>query len=126
MLDDNSKKKLNMTVGEIAKSFREAKDKSKQIQILAELNPPCTKEDIMTILKESGIDGRCLPRERKKKCSYSKSADGVGIGEDDTEFKIAAITEYIDGFKLKRVELKKQIEEIDKILEDISRMTIVN
>lgn len=116
--------KLNMTVGDIVKSFKEAKNKSKQIQILAELNPPCTKEDIMVILKESGIDGRCLPRERKKKCSYSKPAEDVGI--DDTESKVAAITEYINGFKLKREELKKQIKEIDKILEDISHMTIVN
>lgn len=57
---------MNLTPGEIRRSYEQAdkKDKRKQIQILAELNG----SDVPTIRKiliEQGIDPRSLPRRKK-------------------------------------------------------------
>ena len=46
---------MQMSVNEIVRSYREAKEPGKQITILAELNC-CTREDIYNILKENGVD----------------------------------------------------------------------
>ena len=46
---------MQMQNSEIVRSFNEAKNKGKQVKILAELNF-CSKEKIMDILKEAGID----------------------------------------------------------------------
>lgn len=53
-----------MTNGEIVKSYLAAKDKKKQIGILAELNL-CSTEQIKEILIECGVDSRQMPRNRK-------------------------------------------------------------
>ena len=55
---------MQMTNEEIVRRFKEAKDKKKQVGILAELNM-CEKYQIIEILKASGIDHRNLPRTRK-------------------------------------------------------------
>lgn len=59
---------MNMTPGEIRRSYEQAdkKDKRKQIQILAELNG----SDVPTIRKiliEQGIDPRSQPRRKKRR-----------------------------------------------------------
>ena len=56
----------SMTNGEIVADYKQAKDKKKQIAILADLNG-CKEEDIREILKNGGIDGRSLPRQGEKK-----------------------------------------------------------
>ena len=64
---------LQMTVEEIVRSYREAKDKAAQVGILADLNL-CSKETIRKILVEGGLDPRQLPRApRKKPPSYTQS-----------------------------------------------------
>lgn len=45
---------MQMTKGEISRSYKEARQKAKQIGVLAELNA-CPKEDIIEILKEAGV-----------------------------------------------------------------------
>ena len=57
---------LQMTVGEIVRSYREAKNKAAQVQILADLNM-CSKEAIRRVLVEGGLDPRQLPRAPRKK-----------------------------------------------------------
>ena len=57
---------LPMTVEEIVRSYREAKDKAAQVQILADLNV-CSKETIRRVLVEGGLDPRQLPRAPRKK-----------------------------------------------------------
>ena len=64
---------LQMTVEEIVRSYREAKDKAAQVQILADLNV-CSRETIRRALVEGGLDPRQLPRApRKKPPTYTKS-----------------------------------------------------
>ena len=56
---------MQMTQREIVTSFREAKDKREQIKILSQLNL-CPEEEIRAILIKGGIDGRALPRKKRK------------------------------------------------------------
>ena len=55
---------MEMTAHEIVRSYKEAKDKKKQVGILAQLNL-CTPEDIKKILVEGGINWRELPRGKR-------------------------------------------------------------
>ena len=48
---------MEMAAHEIVRSYKEAKDKKKQVSILAQLNL-CTPEDIKKILVEGGINWR--------------------------------------------------------------------
>jgi hypothetical protein len=55
---------MQMSDGEILTSYRQAKDKSKQVQILADLND-CTIADIVRILIARGISPKAF-RIRKR------------------------------------------------------------
>lgn len=57
---------MQMSNEEIVRNYREAKDKAKQLGILAELNA-CDEQKIKDILTEGGIDYRSFPRSRKEK-----------------------------------------------------------
>lgn len=59
---------MQMSNEEIVRNYREAKDKAKQLGILAELNA-CDKQKIKDILTEGGIDYRSFPRSRKEKAA---------------------------------------------------------
>jgi hypothetical protein len=56
-----------MQPGEIAIEYKQAKNKLKQVSILAELNQ-CSKAEIIRILQEQGVqvDGRLLQAGKKK------------------------------------------------------------
>lgn len=55
---------MEMTKAEILRSWEEAKDKTNQVKVLAELN--CTTQEIIVrVLKEQGVDSRRLPRKRE-------------------------------------------------------------
>lgn len=71
---------MQMNNAEIVKSYREAKDKKKQVSILAELNA-CEKEKIISILKDGGISDRELPRNRKKTESEEGDAETLILKE---------------------------------------------
>lgn len=79
---------MEMSNGEIRRSWETSADKKKQIQILAELN--CTSvENIRSILIAEGIDQRRLPRNRQKTepkaVSFAKT-----VGENMSESMTAA------------------------------------
>lgn len=59
---------MTMQPGEIAIEYKQAKNKLKQVNILAELNQ-CPKAEIIKILQEQGVqvDGRLLQTGRPKK-----------------------------------------------------------
>lgn len=57
---------MQMTEGEILRSYREAKNPKEQINVLAELNA-VPKDTIIDILKKQGVDGRVLPHPRRPK-----------------------------------------------------------
>lgn len=56
---------MDMTAAEILKNYREAKDKKRQVRILADMNV-CSVDEIKAILIAGGIDKRELPRTRQK------------------------------------------------------------
>ena len=56
---------MNMTGGEIALSFRAAKDRGRQVEILAQLNA-CTTKDIVKVLLENGFAPEDLPKRFSK------------------------------------------------------------
>ena len=56
---------MNMTGGEIALSFRAAKDRRRQVEILAQLNA-CTTRDIVKVLLENGFAPEDLPKRFSK------------------------------------------------------------
>ena len=56
---------LPMTNEEITVRYRQAKDKGKQVKILAELNN-CPVERIIGILTANGVDNRCFNHLRSK------------------------------------------------------------
>ena len=51
---------LQMPLEEIVRSYREAKDKAAQVQILANLNL-CSKETIRRVLVEGGAGSKAAP-----------------------------------------------------------------
>ena len=57
---------MQMTEGEILRSYREAKNPKEQIKVLAELNA-VPEYRIVDILKKQGVDGRVLPHPRRPK-----------------------------------------------------------
>lgn len=82
---------MEMSKGEIRRSWETAADKKKQIQILAELN--CTDvRTIRDILIEEGIDQRRLPRNRQhaEPEAVSLARIGEGLGESMSESMTAA------------------------------------
>lgn len=65
---------MQMSNEEIVRSYREAKNKAKQLEILAELNA-CDTQKIKDILIGSGMDHRRLPRgEREKTAVQTEEA----------------------------------------------------
>lgn len=65
---------MHMSNEEIVRSYREAKDKAKQLGILSELNA-CDRQKIKDIMAEGGIDHRQLPRSRKEKDARPEKAE---------------------------------------------------
>ena len=70
---------MEMAAHEIVRSYKEAKDKKKQVSILAQLNL-CTPEDIKKILVEGGINWRELPRGKRCLLYTSDAADDRRLG----------------------------------------------
>lgn len=63
ILDEN--RMLDMPNDEIVMHYKQAKDKTAQVRILAELNA-CPVERIVGILTNAGIDHRCFSMIRRK------------------------------------------------------------
>ena len=55
---------MEMTDSEIVRSYREARDKRKQVKILSQLNL-CEIEEILDILTKNGVKSQELPRTRR-------------------------------------------------------------
>lgn len=57
---------MEMTDNEIVRSYREARDKGKQVKILSQLNL-CEIGEILDILTKNGVKPQELPRTRRGK-----------------------------------------------------------
>lgn len=74
-----------MTPGEIARSFREAKNKNSQLKILAELNA-CPKKEIIRVLEDQGIRIAEIKTEISRSIKRQKGRNPhKAFGELDTE-----------------------------------------
>lgn len=116
---------MEMTTDEIVRSFREAKDRRKQVTILAELND-CSVEEIRSTLVAGGISWRELPRAGKapnvattEDPSGSRKSppqaeiapeDGVCVNADE-EVILSALEAYKRQLEQEADTLKKEYEE---------------
>lgn len=134
---------LEMTVEEIVRSYREAKDKEAQLEILADLNV-CSKEEIRRVLVEGGVLQQELPRKRRRKgeaiaeVTVEASVD-EGLEEarrrdiieealkayrdklmDEYTTLFEAFVKAKEAFVTTQVEYKAKINAIDVMLEDMT------
>lgn len=84
---------MQMTVEEIIRSYTQAKDKSKQIGILADLNE-CNKEKIRAILISKGCQMPTKGRPRKTSTSTKRTTSTKKKEPTSTEGKRIIKTEY--------------------------------
>lgn len=92
-----------MTKQEICKEYREAKNKSQQIEILADLNL-CTKEDIVKLLKDEGEE---VAVRKPRKQRQQKKVVAPVINTSIPDFVLDALYE-----KLERID--REIKEKEK------------
>ena len=96
-----------MTNEEILRDWNQSKDRTKQIEILADLN--CTdKAEIVDVLRRMGVPPEELPVVRRKKKQKS----------DDNEH-IECVANYIAEMLKRKKEIKTELERID---EEIARV----
>lgn len=119
---------MEMTAHEIVRSYKEAKDKKKQVGILAQLNL-CTPEDIKKILVEGGINWRELPRGKRiqspptpneTKEPTAPSAHSAIIREALKAYKAQtenAMREEVRNHEETMAKFKNDIAEIDRLLQ---------
>ena len=120
---------MEMAAHEIVRSYKEAKDKKKQVSILAQLNL-CTPEDIKKILVEGGINWRELPRGKRiqsppqppneTKEPTAPSAHSAIIREALKAYKAQtenAMREEVRNHEETMSKFKNDISEIDRLLQ---------
>lgn len=120
---------MQMTEFEILMSYRQAKEPKEQVKILAELNST-TIEHINEILKSQGVDGRVLPRPRKKKEKTITSDTPKENVKNTNKTKtkkvktsinsVDDVTDYIYELLKRKKELSDEIDKINEILKDIA------
>ena len=120
---------------EIAKMYREAKDKRKQISILQDLTL-CTKEEIIKILEEEGAmakrekthnsdeemaaDGKEMQKKRGRRRdpmteNALNSTEEAGVDYLPSEEMLKKLTEYYKKVELKLKWMKEQVEILEKV-----------
>ena len=121
--------KMNMTPQEIAKEYREAKDKGNQIKILADENLTDRKE-IIKILREQGEITDKVPRSKglrakaepgaaiaNKKKEESGAAVGMPVSvQAALERELVIMQRDIDEQREKVEKLKEQIGDIEQYI----------
>ena len=126
---------LSMSNEEIYSSYMQAKDRIKQVKILAELNA-CPIDTIVEILKASGVDGRCLPRKSHKNeskiprnVSTKKSNNRCPKSEDkstnEKSLTVSTAISIITRLQSERIALLHRISEIDKQLGAIQQAAMI-
>ncbi len=107
---------MQMSNEEIVRSYRDAKNKAKQLGILAELNA-CDTQKIKDILIGSGMDYRRLPRGEREKKAEVQTAEVKPVKENKpVKEKKAAVKEKPVNTQCDNVEpVKKEEPENPKI-----------
>ena len=108
--------KMQMTNEEIVRSYNEAKHKGHQIEVLSDLNV-CSKEMIIDILIESGIDPRAFARYKgenniKRIKKEVKAHEKKKRNSEDEAIVNEALTLFKDKLAAEYDELKAEWERI--------------
>lgn len=110
---------MQMIDSEIVRSYKEAKDKAKQITILADLNT-CTEEQIKMVLKAAGIDGRSWAgRQNGTKNRRPKKETAPVPAAMDWRQHLKEIRTYIRLQEEKKKQLQEQMACIDNEIQEI-------
>ena len=107
---------MQMSELEITNSYKEAKNKKSQIGVLADLNC-CSKEEIISVLKKSGIDGRTLPRQK------NETRDNSTLNSEDNAVILEALGVYKKVIIQEENELDRLACEIDQKFAEAERIT---
>lgn len=121
-------KQMEMSQGDIVRSYREAVDKKAQVKILADLNV-CSQREIIEILIANGVKAQELPHQRKKNKApaeivrevkkYEASKKDDLIREALTMMR-ANVMREIENFRVEyetiMMELEGKLSQIDAIL----------
>ena len=114
---------MQMTNGEIIRSYKEAKHKGEQIKILAELNC-CSKDHIMGILRMEGfnINNRIFNGGNFKASTSSKAPEKKVSDKVDKVDTVDKVPEQVDKVTdtVEKVS-DKATESVEKVPEDISQ-----
>jgi hypothetical protein len=108
---------MQMINSEIVRSYKEAKDKAKQITILADLNA-CTEEQIKIVLKAAGIDGRSWAG-RQNGAKNSRQKKETAPAAMDWRQHLKEIRTYIRLQEEKKKQLQEQMACIDNEIQEI-------
>ena len=121
---------MQMTVEEIIRNYTQAKDKSKQIGILADLNG-CDKEKIRSILRTKGVPLPTKGRPKKEReviktdLNYDKAKKTVTIKNLSTG---ETITKPLDELVVKKDEFESPMRPIEAVIEGtaVQKVTFIN
>lgn len=109
---------MQMTNGEIVTSYNQAKDRSEQVRILAELND-CPVEQIIGILVGSGIDHRKFSGLRRKMNKESQVGEKSPLqkrsesAENAVEKQLITVTDALAAIRAEITEINRQQYELD-------------
>ena len=111
---------MMMTDGEICASFRDAKNRRKQIKILAELND-CKTDKIVDILNKYGystkyIVAKTAPK-RKTPAPKNSEENYLGLNKTETQVVLAALTELLKVTEEKKELVDKQVEALNILID---------
>lgn len=123
-----------MTHDEIVRNYREAKDKKKQIGILADLNE-CNEEKIISILKENGVNHRELPRTKKGEDKTSEKNEMNALEEamseviteqkgeiDNLKGLIQTLQDEVGGYQVIEQDLSVKIQAAEERVRELEDM----
>lgn len=112
-----------MFKNEIIVSYKNAKNKKKQVKILAELND-CSQEEIIKILREGGVDQRELPRNRKKNGDSEPAEETKEPAEEENKpaeetEKLVEVPEIVEAIQIVDGEKQEMQYQIGKLKMDL-------
>ena len=117
---------MQMTEGEIRRSYRAAKQKERQIRILAELND-CSVAKIKAILDDKKPERASVKRGPKAKAARVKKAETKEVPETAPAIVYISrrvadeLVEHLEELEERRTRLPKELNEIQKSVDEAER-----
>lgn len=117
---------MQMTEGEIRRSYKEAREKKKQIRILAELNA-CSVAEIQAILDGRKPERPSAKRGPKPKAARVKKAETKEVPETAPAIVFISrrvadeLVEHLEELEERRARLIKELNEIQKSVDEAER-----